>query len=238
VFLAVFAVSMFVSPAYAKGNAGATRTAIVRCHSVNLRKSNSKRARVIVVLPKGDRLTVLADKSGWYRVRRMANGTEGWVYKSLVNVSNTNRGNVTRESTSRQQATNNPGFSSLGKKAVEYGKRFLGVKYVYGANGPKAFDCSGYTSYVYRGVGLSIPRVAADQASRGSSVRRSELKPGDLLFFDTRGRRSYINHVGMYIGDGNFIHASSSSRTRKVVISSLSNDFYSKAFMGARRVAR
>lgn len=96
--------------------------------------------------------------------------------------------------------------------------------------GPNAFDCSGFTSYVYRHFGVSLPRTASSQFSVGSAVSRNNLAPGDLVFFNTVG---YLGHVGLYIGGGDFIHAASSGRVK---ISSLSEGYYRTRYAGARRV--
>ncbi len=112
--------------------------------------------------------------------------------------------------------------------------KFLGHRYVWGAVGPNTFDCSGFTSYVYRKQGISIPRTAFAQFQSGSKVDRSELKSGDLVFFDTEKHMTgRVNHVGMYIGNNQFIHASSAKH--KVVIGTLAGGFYNNRFMGARR---
>lgn len=113
-------------------------------------------------------------------------------------------------------------------------KSKLGKRYVWGAVGPSVFDCSGFTSYIYKKKGISIPRTSRQQSKYGKLVDRKHLKPGDLIFFDTSHRRTgVINHVGMYIGNNQFIHASSAKK--RVVITKLSN-FYSKRFKWARRV--
>lgn len=114
-------------------------------------------------------------------------------------------------------------------------KTKLGRRYVWGAVGPSVFDCSGFTSYVYKKTGLNIPRTSRNQSKYGKSIKRKELKQGDLIFFDTsRPSKGIVNHVGIYIGNNKFIHASSAQK--KVVITSLSKPFYSKRYKGARRV--
>ena len=114
-------------------------------------------------------------------------------------------------------------------------KTKLGRRYVWGAVGPSVFDCSGFTSYVYKKTGLNIPRTSRNQSKYGKSIKRKELKQGDLIFFDTaRPSKGFVNHVGIYIGNNKFIHASSAKK--KVVITSLSKPFYSKRYKGARRV--
>jgi len=114
-------------------------------------------------------------------------------------------------------------------------KKQLGKHYVWGSVGPRTFDCSGFTSYVFRKVGFSIPRTSRNQAKFGKRISRRNLKPGDLIFFDTsHTRRGYVNHVGIYIGHNRFIHASSARR--RVIITSLNKAFYSQRFKWGRRV--
>ncbi len=119
---------------------------------------------------------------------------------------------------------------------IRTAKRYLGRRYVWGAEGPSSFDCSGFTQYVMRKAkGVKLPRVSRKQAYYGKYVTRSQLKPGDLIFFDTsRRRRGYVNHVGIYIGNNKFIHASSARH--RVVITSLNRPFYRARFKWGRRV--
>jgi len=112
--------------------------------------------------------------------------------------------------------------------------RYLGVPYRWGGNGPHSFDCSGFVSYVLRPFGVTLPRRSRDMASSGVHVARSDVQPGDLLFFATAGGRT-ISHVGMYIGGGQLIH-SSSSRSGGVIISNFHSDYYVRTFVTARRV--
>ncbi|SFZ98823.1 Invasion associated protein p60 [hydrothermal vent metagenome] len=122
------------------------------------------------------------------------------------------------------------------KRMIEIAKGKLGRKYVWGATGKKnTFDCSGFTSYVCKKNGISIPRTSIRQSKYGKYVSRKNLRPGDLIFFDTsKKRRGYVNHVGIYIGNNKFIHASSARK--KVIITSLNKNFYSQRFKGGRRV--
>jgi len=114
-------------------------------------------------------------------------------------------------------------------------KRYLGKRYVWGANGPKTFDCSGFTKYVCNQSGISLPRTSINQSKVGKKVDRSSLKTGDLIFFDTsRRHRGYVNHVGIYLGDDKFIHASSGKK--RVVIASLNKPFYKSRFKWGRRL--
>ena len=117
-------------------------------------------------------------------------------------------------------------------------KSFLGIPYVWGATGPNKFDCSGFTQWVYRDVGITIPRVSKQQARVGQYISYDNLERGDMVFFDTKKRRSgKVTHVGIYLGDGNFIHASSAGK--KVVIYNFNQqEFYKKRFLWGRRVTK
>jgi len=114
----------------------------------------------------------------------------------------------------------------------------LGKPYVWGATGPNCFDCSGFTQQVYKSVGINLPRVSRNQAKVGKLVRFNELQKGDMVFFDTEHKfRGIVNHVGIYIGDGKFIHASSGNH--KVVITSFDKKrFYRNRFLWGRRIIK
>ncbi|MEA1962535.1 MAG: NlpC/P60 family protein [Bacillota bacterium] len=137
-----------------------------------------------------------------------------------------------------QRVETNPvsraGDRQVGNRIVEYAEQFLGVPYVYGGNGPYGFDCSGFTKYVYNVVGVALPRVASDQTNMGTVVDKNSLLPGDLVFFRCNGA-SIVNHAGIYVGDGKFIHASS-PRSGGVIYTNLSESYYARSYAGARRV--
>ncbi len=119
---------------------------------------------------------------------------------------------------------------------IETAENFLGVKYVWAANGPSAFDCSGFTKYVFKENGITLPRHSSRQAMIGEKIKFSELQKGDLVFFDTTKEFKHrVNHVGIYIGNHQFIHASSGGK--KVMITSFNKKkFYKNKFLYARRV--
>ena len=123
------------------------------------------------------------------------------------------------------------GGNIQGEQLIVSAKTFLGVPYVWGGETPSGFDCSGFTQYVMKQNGLSIPRTAAEQFATGTPVNKSDLKIGDLVFFTTY--KPGASHVGFYMGDGNFIHASSAQK--KVSISPLNEDYYTQHYIGARR---
>ncbi|OBR63644.1 hydrolase [Paenibacillus oryzae] len=110
----------------------------------------------------------------------------------------------------------------------------IGVKYQYGGSTTSGFDCSGFTGYVFAKMGLDLSRRSVDQASQGEKVAKADLKAGDLVFFDTSGKNNgNISHVGIYVGNGKFAHAS----TRiGVTIDELDSSYYKTRYVTARRV--
>lgn len=113
---------------------------------------------------------------------------------------------------------------------VDNAQSLQGVAYVYGGTSKRGFDCSGYTQYVFKGSGISLPRTSQEQFNVGSSVKKDQLQTGDLVFFTTYAKGA--SHVGIYVGGGKFIHASNSG----VRTTSLSDSYYANRYLGARRV--
>ncbi|WP_393959380.1 peptidoglycan-binding protein [Priestia megaterium] len=119
--------------------------------------------------------------------------------------------------------------SSSASKVISYGKRFMGTPYVWGGSTPSGFDCSGFLNYVYRNaVGVNLPRTVAAIYQTGTRV--SSPQPGDIVFFETY--KPGASHAGIYLGNGQFLNASSS---QGVTISSMSNSYWSKRYLGAKR---
>ena len=129
-----------------------------------------------------------------------------------------------------RQSTGN----SVADEVVAKALRYLGRPYQWGGNGPHAFDCSGFVIYVLRPFGVTLPRRSRDMVTSGVHVNRSDVQPGDLLFFATMGGRT-VSHVGMYIGNGQLIH-SASTRSGGVIISDFHSAYYVRTFVTARRV--
>ena len=131
-----------------------------------------------------------------------------------------------------QLVSSNQSSSSGGNsKLVELAKSKLGCKYVWGATGENTFDCSGLTYWCHKQIGISIPRTSLEQSRSGKSVSRSDLQPGDLVFFKTTS--APVGHVGMYVGNGQFIHAP--NKSKPVKYDNLSSSYYSSRYVNARR---
>ena len=109
-----------------------------------------------------------------------------------------------------------------------------GTKYKYGGNTTSGFDCSGFVRYIFDRMNVELPRRSVDQAAKGTKVAKEDLKAGDLVFFDTSGpNNGGITHVGIYIGDDKFAHASSS---KGVTVDTLSSTYYKPRYVTARRI--
>ncbi|RXT09138.1 NlpC/P60 family protein [Ammoniphilus sp. CFH 90114] len=128
--------------------------------------------------------------------------------------------------------------SAQANRIINQGKKYLGVKYVFGARTGRtsSFDCSSYTQYLYGQQGIRLPRTARAQATRGSYVKVANLRPGDLLFFSVPGRFSSdrtVGHVGIYMGNGRMIHA---APPRVAIINVANSSYWKRVYLGARRV--
>lgn len=127
--------------------------------------------------------------------------------------------------------TNTPtknGINSL----IEYAKTLIGTPYKAGGSSPNGFDCSGFMHYVFQKIGISLPRSSKDMATVGNPIGKHELQLGDMVFFAHNGKR--ISHVGMYVGNGQFIHSPSSGKS--VEITALDGHYWESRFVTARRI--
>ncbi|WP_077177610.1 C40 family peptidase [Carboxydothermus islandicus] len=149
--------------------------------------------------------------------------------QKLVVKKTTSRNTPRPKTKSTKKVSRGGGREEVVKIALGY----LGTPYQWGASSGSAFDCSGFTAFVYRQVGINLPHNSRAQYATGEKIDRSELSPGDLVFFKTQGS-SVINHVGIYIGNGQFIHASSGKD--RVIISSISEGYYASRYAGAVRI--
>ena len=180
----------------------------------------SESSDAVLTLEAGETVELVSAEGGWYYA--YYDGSYGYLIPDYVD-----------------QSADKPDWKVSEEKAqlrsnvVATAKKYLGCSYVWAADGPSSFDCSGFTMYVMSQYGVSLPHSAARQySSCGTSVSKSSLQQGDLVFFSSSGSR--VSHVGIYIGNGQFIHASSA--TGDVTISSLSDSWYSSHYVGAKRV--
>lgn len=151
-------------------------------------------------------------------------------------LANETGGNTQPSAGAAGDASPRAGYSSLRSKVVSFAESFIGTPYVHGGASPAGFDCSGFTSYVFENFGIKISRSSSAQASVGEYVAPGDLLPGDLVLFSPGPGSKRVNHVGIYIGSGNFIQASSSKNGYYVRISPLFEGSYLHRFVTARRV--
>ena len=153
-------------------------------------------------------------------------------FENMMNEVNAET-NETENNSSSSSGNSSSGNSSSGgnSKLVDLVQSKLGCKYVWGATGPNTFDCSGLMLWAHKQMGISIPRTSLEQSRSGKAVSKSDLQPGDLVFFKTTS--APVGHVGMYIGNGQFIHAP--NKNKPVKVDSLSNSYYSSRYVNARR---
>ena len=171
-----------------------------------------------------EKVTVLSTANGWSKINY--NGKTGYVDNSYL------QSTVPGSTSSNSDNTVSKKVSDV----IAYAKAQLGKPYVWGAQGPNSFDCSGFTYYVFKNkAGITLPRNYIAQSNYCTYVSKSNLKAGDLVFFDTNGANNgAVSHVGLYIGDGKMIHASYSQK--KIVIDNFNASYYQKAYVNARRV--
>ncbi len=213
-----------------------TTEAYISGNNVRFRSAPSMTAAVLGEFFYGNPVKLISEENGWAQVIA-ENGQQGYVYACYVregrySVGGETAAGNTGSASQGGNAAQAPSSSATGQDIANYACQFVGYNYQWGGTSPATgFDCSGLVQYVYKQFGYSLNRVAADQAKNGRHVDPSELVPGDLLCFYSGS--SYIGHVGIYIGNGQFVHASNS--TTGVIISSLGGYYVSRGYE-ARRI--
>lgn len=220
-----------------------TQTGYISASSVNVRESASTSAKVITTLTRNTAVTIAGKENGWAKITT-SSGVSGYVsseYISYEQVQSTNRSdserpqkivdlpNTTADVTESEDTNE---LVSKGEEVVEYAKTLLGKAYVYGGVGPNSFDCSGFTKYVYSKFGMNLSHSASAQANIGTTVSKANLQLGDMIFFSQGG--SSIGHVGIFVGNNSFIHAANPQKG--IVITSLSDGYYTKNYKTAKRI--
>ena len=211
---------------------------------VNMRTTPAVSSDQLGTYSSGTVMTVIGINNGWYKVKY--DGKTGYVrsdYMDIISgqsaaISATPAAAAASSSSSSAPSMSNystpPANLTMGQQVVDFAMGYLGSRYVHGGASPSGFDCSGFVTYIYKSFGYSISRTATSQYnSNGVLVSKSDLSAGDLVFFSSNGGSS-ITHVGLYIGDSEFIHASTPSSG--VVISRLDSTYYTNKWYGAKRI--
>lgn len=212
-----------------------TKTLYINTETANLRKTASTASEVVTTLSLNSAVNVISEENGWSKVK--VGDKEGYISSSLLSDkrqetsrSMTKFREKTAEESNKTENTSNVASSGNGSSVVATANQYIGSRYIYGGTAPSGFDCSGFTSYVYKRYGVSLSRTAAGQYSNGVAVSKGELQPGDLVMFGKSG----INHVGIYIGGGKMIHAANPSRG--VTTDTINSGYYGTNYVGARRI--
>lgn len=185
----------------------------VKGDEVRVRERPGTTYHCITIVYTGDELLVIKKYKNWCQVRLPGN-KKGWIPGRYL-------GEVKQV----------PNLPSKERSVAVLARHFLGARYRWGGTTSRGFDCSGFVQTMFRRVGVNLPHSAREQFKIGKPVKRSELRPGDRVYFHTYS--SGASHAGIYTGDNKFIHAS--SRGKSVTISSLGDPYYKKRFLGGRR---
>ena len=221
----------------------------VTASSLNVRKGADTSYSSVTKASKGDLVYIIGIKNGWYRV--IYKDYVAYVSSKYIELTETPyenrssakspifyRGGKSLGVEPSAKALKEAGKSDLntdnvtGSQIVAKAKQYLGVPYKYGGTTPSGFDCSGFVYYVYRSLGINISRTQTTMYGQGRPISKSELKPGDLVFFQNTYKAG-ISHVGIYVGDGKFIHSPHSGEV--VSYANLNSDYYTSHYYGAAR---
>ena len=214
----------------------------ITASSLNVRSGASTSSSTVGKLYRNDVVKVEGTKNGWYKLDggyisddyavKASKPSKVDKIQPISKPSNNSKPSGSNSKPAPQKPSSSN--SSKGQQIANYAKQFKGYSYVYGGSSPSGFDCSGFTSYVYAQFGYKLNRTASGQLSNGKAVSKSQLQPGDLVLFRKAGSSKAATHVGLYIGGGQFIHASTPKTG--VIISSINSNYYTSCFVGARRI--
>lgn len=194
------------------------KTGSVTASRLNVRTGPSTSYSVMHILWNGNKVTVVDESGDWYKIR-LSDGRTGWVNKPYLSTNE-----ISQPNTNQQKVD----------KVVATAKQLIGTPYLWGGASPdKGFDCSGLTLYVYKQVGYNLNRISSDQARQGVSISRENLQPGDLVFFSFK-QNNVVDHVAIYIGNGQVIHSPKPGDTVKVA--NINFSYWQQRLVTARRI--
>ena len=233
----------------------------VNAYDVNLRSGAGTSYNVVTQADKGDKVYIVGLNTGWYKV--IFDGRICYIRSDFVDLteipyenddsskspiffrngkstgvpvsaSALNGGNSGNSGNSGDSSSGGSTNSQLGEQIVATAKQYLGIPYMYGGSSPSTgFDCSGFVYYVLKELGYSPYRTCSSQYTMGTYVAKEDLQPGDLVFFQGT-YKSGISHVGIYVGDGKFIHSPSTGKV--ISYADLNSTYYTNHYYGARRI--
>lgn len=194
------------------------RVGIIASAKADIKSYPGRRGRVLYTCPKETCIAILGQNSSWYGVL-MADASTGWIEKSKVDLLNY-----------QLLSPTSPSYG-IGSRVVNAALKYLGIPYRWGGYSLGGLDCSGFVKAVFACHGVALPRVARDQARVGTPIGWTQLQPGDRLYFACKGGE--IDHAGIYMGNGLFIHSSISRGG--VAVDKLAKPFFANSLVAARR---
>ena len=194
----------------------------VTASTLNVRSGPSTSYSITTKVYKGETVEVLESSNGWSKIKT-SSGKIGWASEEYLSTSGTS-----------DNTENSTTPSDKVKAVVDLAYAQLGKPYIWGAAGPSSFDCSGLMTYIFKnGAGINLPRTSRDQSQVGTTISKSNLQPGDLIFSSTNGTGT-VNHVGIYVGNGEMIHSPKPGDVVKKA--KINTSYWNNAYLWAKRV--
>ena len=200
--------------------------------SVNMRAEPNTTSSVLSTNNSGTVMQIIGINKGWYKVQH--DGNTGYIRSDLMTLLSQSDAAASNISTTGSVSSAPSENRSLGQQIADFGVSLKGVPYVWAGTSTSGFDCSGFVTYVLRNFGINVTRQSGGMyRDNGVSVNKSDLVPGDLVFFSRNG--STVSHVGIYIGNGQYVHSTSTNKVG-VIVSSMNTTWATSTYFGAKRV--